>query len=346
MKNKFAYKLFLLLLAILFLLTGCGTGPNTVWCLTERRSESPGSESAHLIRFEYDDRGNVLRAYTGKEGNLVLSGECTYDRNNRRLTEMQYIKETDTSTTYRYEYDRKGNMVKKITQMKDSADWITQYAYDTRGNLVSVASYTEGQPESEWYRKEWDYDLKGNKTQLREYTGRDGLRIRTYDKSGREWDPSDGYSYIYDDRGYLIERSIGLGTEDERIFRWDYDKDGNMVLESLETKGRMNYEIMRTYDQNGNLLTEVGDGKTDYAWEWTYDKAGRPLTYVSDWGQTTWEYNQYGNLVRETNCINNRTSVINYSYIAVTLPADQVEAQRAAQEKLMEAAHESYVFAD
>jgi len=333
----------------------------------------------------YDLRGNILEKKSGGK-----QYRFAYDESDRMLSQEILNEEGKQISLTRYVYDEKGNLILEEVGWDGMVNSETRYTYDAQGNCLSETYYQDGKPSQLAVSREYEYDSKGYLIREQCYLGGEPYGCTytyTYDEKGNrlsflqendDGSAFEGY-YTFNEAGqetsftdvtrdpdgteykkYLYYTYDSWGNKsgqhdidysgEERKFLWIYDKDGNLLTESRETNGRMDYETLRTYDKNGNLLTEISDGKTDYSIVWTYDKEGRPLTYTSGSGQETWEYDQNGNLIRNTRTYDHgyseTTTVITYSYTKMTLPVDQAEVQREAQKALMEALNTTYAFLD
>ena len=92
-------------------------------------------ESGYEVSYVYsfDDEGRPLSSY-GVEGEKQTNKvEFTYDKNGNKLTEVYYTEDGLNTVNTKWEYDDKGNLVKKTTL--DGEESYTN-TYDEKGNMV------------------------------------------------------------------------------------------------------------------------------------------------------------------------------------------------------------------
>lgn len=191
------------------------------------------------------------------------------------------FKETD------FEYDEEGRLL---------------YRYETSYGVSKYSNYVSDQGE---FTNISEYDEKGRL--IREQIGDDSyvyeyendLLSVMYDSFGKT-------VYEYNDKGLLIRKEIYYG-ESSYVSTYEYDGNNNPVKELSD-----NYNVTRTYDNNGLLLEEHIEYGFDYpktSIVYEYDKDGRMISYKSvmafsedyeDVSLYTWDYDDNGN------CINHK----------------------------------------
>jgi len=179
-------------------------------------------------------------------------------------TEKHYSTVNNAVHTTLYEYDNRGNLLKK-DQCQDYAP-IYEYTYDSNDNILTErTSYASGD------YKLFTYTYDENNRCIKEVEEEvDGGRRK----------PDKVVEKTYDDYGNVIEKKI-TGTYDNTYnYEYIYDENGNILKKtSVDLSGKENiYEY--TYDANGNILTESHEDGS-YSKEYTYDDKGNLIKQVN-----------------------------------------------------------------
>lgn len=243
-------------------------------CGRETRTEAVGEGGLlQTTDTEYDSRGNAVRT-TMTRGRLTESIVRIYDSRGRltaetarsgKKTEYVYgrrsVSVSDGVKTVTREYDAQGNIHKAADPMTT-----VEYRYSSNGKPKEVACAGG--------TLRMEYDEAGNRTMLDDPDA--GTKRSTFDAEGKLTSRTDGRgntrTYCYDEFGRL-ERATGA--------------DG---------------DITYTYDSQGRIsMTEHDDSAIGYA----YDKYGRTITECrsfadGDMQVRTYEYDKFGNVVKET----------------------------------------------
>ncbi len=194
---------------------------------------------------------------------------------------LQHIDNSLGVRAVRVEYDDDGRMIRAI---------------DANGKAASFAHDLDG-------RRELVTDRRG-KTRIVGYDGR-GNRVREIDEDGRVSTRS------YDARDILLSETNAKGETFSQTFdaanqltsftdplgnttRWDYDSLGNVVAVT-DPRGKV---YAQTFDAARNLLSRTDP--TGAIVTWTYDGSGNVLSETNTDGTTYFEYDIFGNLVRQT----------------------------------------------
>jgi len=245
-----------------------------------------------------------------------------YDIAYRKISTMYYYP-GKLYWIYESEYNDKGQLVKE-TDLTSSREIEEQrvYEYDDEGNLVRESELDK------YGTTEFVYDKHGNP-----------LTVTAYDKNG-EWRYTQQYSYEYEyysdgtlshERQYLLHEDFDGGRH--LVSKIDYNQDGNPVYS--ETNGDFSSVTTYEYDENGRLIKKFGDssfstGDTSTI-EYEYDANGNVsaenhTNTIGESGATTdrlkfkivYEYDQYGNLTKETDYDENgdlhNTQTYEYKY--------------------------------
>ena len=298
---------------------------------------------------EYDSRG-VPDAWTDRQGNRT-----TYESNTQGLTiRNAYVDGTETTYQYNalgqitsatnpwgtidlsynasdlmeridypggrfleYEYDT----ARRRTQLSDQDGFEINYAYDTRGQLASVADgssttlvsydYDDAgriirQDNANGTFTTYAYDAIGRLDELSHHDGSAVISQFQYDydvlgrRTGVTTD-SGNATYTYDSEGQLLRSVDPQG----QIIEYEYDRAGNRVAvttdgtgESYTTNALNQYEQVGSdtyqYDDDGNVIQAVVAGQT---WQYEYDPQKRLARAEGNGSVWTYEYDPFGNLV-------------------------------------------------
>jgi RHS repeat-associated protein len=253
--------------------------------------------------YEYDDRGNLTKSTDRLGGILRMEYEPVFNRLTRTTDELGRVTN--------YAYDSHGN----LTSMTDALGRITSYVYDGLGELISITDPLG-------HVKQLVYDAQGNITSFK-----DALNDTTmfeYDEVGRLTamvDPLSrraGFAYDSLDRITSLTDPAGAATTLE------YDPNGNLTsfINALSQRWNSVYDsknrlvsttdslgrvMRRAYDKDEQLLARVSaSGRTT---RYSYDPRGQMLTMTTPLGFVThYEYDNSRNLIALTDARNNVTT--------------------------------------
>ncbi|MCD8361525.1 MAG: hypothetical protein LUC98_00980 [Lachnospiraceae bacterium] len=130
------------------------------------KSDGTVTETAHT--YSYDDEGFCLTDYYERDGSLVWVEQYSYDDYGNVITIDYYSDwsdtEPDSTGTYSYVYDENGTILSQTyhdgfgTDLSHSL--ITEYSYDSAGNVVSKTDkYLDGTLSKQYT---YEYDENGN----------------------------------------------------------------------------------------------------------------------------------------------------------------------------------------
>jgi len=196
------------------------------------------------LQFEYDSNNNLVR-YQDARGFVT---EYTYNEYNQR-TSMTRAVGTANEATWNYEYDPATGFLVRET---DPSGVVTEYDYDARGNLttVTVAAGTPGETVTSYgydvFSRRTSEQSQGRTTTY-EYNGWDQVTSTILEgppqlTSGSGYDADTGRKlsdtdyngnvteYQYDaTTGDLVKQTSAVGTLDEAVTEFEYDRFGNMA---------------------------------------------------------------------------------------------------------------------
>ena len=270
-------------------------------------------------RFEYDSSGNVVAITNRRNQEIIrefnplgqLTSETfpdgstntyTYDVRHRlwsvdnrgdvtnysyddadRVTRIDY----PANRWIAYEYDAVG----RRTRLEDHSGHIVQYVYDAAGRLMQlldgadapIVTYTydtASRLASETHANStvttYEYDAVG--------------RIETVLNERANGTDNSRFDYSYDQLG----RRTGMATLDG-VWTYDYDATGQLThaIFSSSTPNIPDQDLVYEYDTAGNRIRTIRNGvETVYT--------SNALNQVTSAGETTYQYDPDGNLVRST----------------------------------------------
>jgi RHS repeat-associated protein len=233
---------------------------------------SPGG---HTYSYEYDSQGRKTR---------IQNPDSTFK-------EIQY---NDTSNTVRvldenqhkkeYHYDWTGNLL-WVKEYTDSVTYcITQYTYDSVGNVTSLTDANNN-------TTKYMYDSVFGITQV-VYPDGTGETC-SYDITGdlvQKTDSSGTTTFLYD----AAHRLISITYPDQSVITLAYDANDNRIS-MTDPAGQSFY----TYDSRNRLLSETRTSQQEsYTVSYVYDAASRLLSMVyPDQHCVTYEYDALNRVV-------------------------------------------------
>ena len=252
--------------------------------LTQKTAADAQKSLPYTVKYEYNENSQVVKTYNSANqyttntynalGQLTASTDYagtpttyTYDGLGRLLSQTITVDEGETVTS-RYEYDGCGNIIrewKPVQAVGATERWSkTDYAYDSRGNLILVEQYDN---EAELSSTAYTYDGVGN---LLTMTVGGNTTTYTYDRYGNVLTEQDAMgqtaSYTYSATGKPVSYTNRNGV----TTTYAYD-----ALGQLRATSAGNDHIYRDYTRTGQVRTEESNWqRTSY----TYDSLGRVLT--------------------------------------------------------------------
>ncbi|MDY0373966.1 MAG: RHS repeat domain-containing protein, partial [Candidatus Izemoplasmatales bacterium] len=298
--------------------------------------------STTLMSYTFVEDDDYLTNKIGKQeyGNLDYI-EFTYDDNDQ-VSQIQMFDSSATSlVTYDYEYDQKGALsvysekrsgvltarefyaydsAGRMTQIKDESGNITNFGYDTQGNIVylgflfedfdsettynyddfSMISETEyttsnGVSVSKAFQYE-EYalhrlqyieltidslDIKQSFTYLSAHSRINSLSFDFADDGTIEY----SYAYIYDETGNIVqesyyERVSSVLTLKRKVY-YEYDALNQLVAEDIWVSSGTSYTNVYEYDSRGNRTA-------NYRYQYEFRKTGAtiPQSVIVNFGST------------------------------------------------------------
>jgi RHS repeat-associated protein len=267
-----------------------GNGQKTFYTYNAAgQRETVADAAGSTWRYEYDDRGNLVRETNPLNAVTVW----TYDVHNR-LTSA-----TDPSgATTRYAYEQRGRF--NLVTVTDARGGTTHSTYDQRGRLISV---TDAAKRTTKYK----YDAIGRTTHV-------------VNPAGETW------QYEYDAAGNLIAATNPLGAITK--FGYDSLGKPTSVMAPDGTEQRYQYSPMGwlvksvrapglattyEYDTEGRLIAETD--ATDRVTQYEYTPAGRVAKVIPPSGPPiSYAYDNFGNLA---SILGGERVIVSYEYNAL-----------------------------
>lgn len=293
-----------------------------------------------VTEFTYDARGNMLTMVETPTTGSARTTTMTYDNasqlatvmlpNDQSLTytydDAHYLTrvEDNLGNYFSYDYDEMGNLKDEDTY--DPLDTLTRandYVYDLNNRLATV---TNG-----GFDTDFIFDDVGNLTVLTDPELQD--TAHSYDALNRLEETLDalgGYTdFTYDAHDNLTS----VSAPNVAVTGYSYDDLDNLTEEDSPDRGTITY----THDAAGNAvsMTDARGKVTEY----TYDALNRltvielhnndTITYQYDTGtyakgrlnkitdpsgETSWTYNQFGQVTSKTQTIGAISLTTNYAY--------------------------------
>ena len=113
--------------------------------LTEIEYYYPPSGDFTSIKGKFDESGNLIESrYYDKDGEL--NGKYKYDKDGNLSEERNYDQDGELSSKTKYKYDNKGNMSSKIFISDYESKVTYKYEFDKNDNWIKKIIYEEGKP--------------------------------------------------------------------------------------------------------------------------------------------------------------------------------------------------------
>lgn len=254
--------------------------------LTDSYAAADGN-TTYSYTYTYDETGKMLTRDSVDSHSTKDHTEYTYDPAGRLVTEL-FTNSENYSAKVDYIYREDGKIAEKIV-VYDKTQEITAYTYDENSRLVkeehTIHSAEKVQQNTVM---EYTYDAAGNKltqsetrmgelSRKEEWTYNEAGKMLTYKEFDGQGNPGEGMKYIYDNQGRLEEETFYKGETAEDAAVYVYDEAGRVIKRAsgipYEKFITVNRILLYTYDEFGNLLTEVTtkkDGTELSRREYTY----------------------------------------------------------------------------
>ena len=254
---------------------------------------------------------------------LLALASCAWAQTKARYTERldSIISDVEFGrpSKFVFHYNAEGQLAELLYYGKWDGKWANGeqriYAYDEKGRVTTVTTYSLDEKNVEPSRERVEYDDKG-RVSLWVY--------EVFDKERGEWYASmdsGERKYEYDAQGNQISDTYGISSPflngKFRVIRKsekEYDKKGRLITQrdykrpytNEDDEMKLNVTHHYTYDKQGRLKSVVRESEDDYynkEEHYTYDKQGRLISFVRDGGtfipqKEEYYYDTHGNLIQ------------------------------------------------
>lgn len=281
----------------------------TKYVATKCVYKSSDGKSDSVSTNSYDENGRLVKSVNG-EGKAAPSTAYSYNADGSIKKRAFKNSKAGYFETETFAYNSKGLLSKqtyKVTEGGSTSVGTTTYSYNSKGLLTKKAYATSDN--SYTYSYNYGYDDSGNVSKI------------VYKSPGVKTQTT---TYSYNSKNLLTE---AVSKDDQTtVTKYTYDKKGNNTkVVCTSTDEYLSYTTTRTFDKNGNILTEnkVDATGDTYKTTRTYDASGRLIKEVfkseSQYGygsSYTWKikYDSKGNIAKETFDDGDGVSTTTYTY--------------------------------
>ena len=246
-----------------------------------------GADFTERCHYSYDVMGNKVMAEKERPGLPEDSGSFSYcyDALNRLTTVAQ-----NGQTLRTYSYDAFGNRSSK-TEYQTAGELVTTYHYNARNQLLQETNANG--------TKDYAYDHRGNLLSVT--SGEEVLRAYGFDAANQmnsSMGMTDGQIkkavYQYNGLGHRMEQSIAaVDAAPEQTIR--YTLDLTRQYHNLLQKTENNVE--QTYFWDGNVIGMEEEGREHFYFQ---DDLGSPMRLADEAGRSeeTYGFDEFGNDIR------------------------------------------------
>ena len=248
-------------------------------------------DSGYYLSYQYDGNGNLLEEQVTQDGQTEITAYA-YDSMNRMI-QITQGKESVGALPVTYTYNSADQIVSASYPKEDNQSGVAaqgigmqtlSYTYDSYGRVTGIQLGTQNV-------REYGYTSGGDLDYVKDY--RDFARAGTgYVQAKYTYDSVGAVAKItYHD--YAGPEAAGVKKEEYTL---TYDNNGNILSEMAYT----NYDSAKTvnksyvYDAIGRLTSATIDGKTT---SYTYDAVGNRLTQTAEGKTSTYTYNYLDQLL-------------------------------------------------
>ncbi|MTI62191.1 MAG: hypothetical protein FH762_19775 [Firmicutes bacterium] len=278
--------------------------------------ESGVGEISGSAEYEYDNRGNVTKiTYKNGDGEVIENKEYKYNEKGLKV-ERNITKVVEDGSKYgwrSWSYDLEElNKDRIIKENMHEALGKSTYKYNSRNQLILYERYNFKGEKVEWIN--FEYHRNGNMKCRKMETFGGAKKTTEYNRDGK-WTKVVSYSPCYGNKRVEIAKYDRNGNEvksikreynkkgkliSTRIFKKEYDNNGNMIKHSTESE----------YDEFENRIKWISkdkNGKTEWMKEYEYNKNGKIKSfiekdeegYIYTDSKFEYKYDENGNLIED-----------------------------------------------
>ncbi|MDA3912451.1 MAG: hypothetical protein PF448_13945 [Bacteroidales bacterium] len=254
---------------------------------------------------EYDQAGNiVLSIKYDEEGNIIEKSEFTYDNDNRKLTEKQYLSEDEIAEEHRFTYDDKGELSEIHTDYAEGYSSTRKIQYNPKENERIELEIDEDDEMEEKHVFKY-HETHGKLTERAEYDDREKLVQKTV--------------YTYDDKGRVIEQSEyerkGKKPIQTRQYAYNDESDKIEQLNVLNHKGKLINQYRLFYDEHDRVTRQISPTSGSIEIEYPSEKVQIERNIDASGNvqnETKSLFDDAGNLIKEEGLMLSKTHEITY----------------------------------
>lgn len=281
-----------LLLSLLFLLTGCGQKTVTpepefrqLTYTSEYLTDGIVTSTQHQVN-TYNEKGQCIGWVWLEDGVQTESASYEYDENGNLSRYVVHTAEGEAVTTFARTLDTYGNMLRLESYQDGRLNFTEENTYDARGRLKTCTETTHWEDGTQdALIRTYTYNWLGALTQRKDahtpsgscqlFTYKDGNvdQVTYFDAEGAV---TDYFTHYYDDTGFEYQwiRCSSDGTMEHTCKR--RKDETRLVITELhyDEKGiQTNRHDVFTYDESGNLLVQerYEDGEVYWRLSYTYE---------------------------------------------------------------------------
>ncbi len=271
--------------------------------------EETGTPIKEIENYRYDEYGNLTK-YTGPIADRDENGEpinnehtvtYTYDYDKFHiLTSKTWKQDITTTCQIRYDVDDKGNIIRETkVDTGQGQDNITEYAYDTYGNMTKSIVLSSDNTYTTNYEYGVDIDGTDHKGAYltKEYTTIDGHELASH--------------YVYD---FTTSNLIGNVDENGNRTNYAYDQLSRMIKKINPDNTTTEFQYIESFNNNRQIKYTDPEGVLHL---FEYDILGNQVKY-SVYDKENWkvikqtEYDYAGNKIKEIDA-NGHSTVFEYT---------------------------------
>jgi hypothetical protein len=182
-------------------------------------------------------------------------------------------------------YDQNGDLIyvtKYITFRNVKSDSLT-YKYDTDHRIIEISLYKFNEQNPNGYLVE---------RQTKKYNEDNNEVYNSTESNNKKFECE--YSYKYDKEKKLIEKTLDFtgGRFDKEVIKYEYDKKGNLVLETSSLSTPVKYIIK--YSKSGKMESRLNLGKSKQEF---FDDNGNIIQITQPGNDTYLKYNSENKVV-------------------------------------------------
>jgi hypothetical protein len=269
-------------------------------------------DNIQIVNCDFDIHNRPI--FVQKLRNGKVYEEITVEYSTKEgVDEIRALEDGNKKHTEIIKYDSRGNVVEHVLLRNDTITKKEYAKYDSRDSTLEYCSYGKN-GKMQWF-KSWKYDQDGflvEKTQFNDQQHYihvrnrfEGNRLLESKEFDRNEDLLSTTAYIYDAWNRVIVE-IKTPNPSGTFYKWTYSYNATgKIIEKLEFKSENGYNYSQARSEN-----------------YKYDEKDRVLSHIitrtnSGFTKEFFEYDIYGNIIREENYYNwgNETSKSTNSYV-------------------------------